>query len=99
MSDDQYRFLMLNVNMPARLSPEQAGWVLGFGPHDIPVLVTAGLIKPLGRPAMTGSKYFATVELQKLRNGSRWLAKASDAIVSHWRNKNATRRLAVATLA
>ena len=60
--------------------------------HDIPVLASAGLLKPLGRPTATGSKYFATVELQTLRNDTRWLAKASDAIVNHWRSKNSGRK-------
>jgi hypothetical protein len=56
------------------------------------VLISAGLLKPLGRPASTGSKFFATVELQTLRDDTRWLAKASDAIVNHWRSKNSGRR-------
>jgi len=28
-----------------------------------------------------------------LRNDTRWLAKASDAIVNHWKRKNAGRKL------
>ena len=56
------------------------------------MLVSAGLLKPLGRPPASGSKFFATVELQELRADTRWLAKASDVIVHHWRTKNAGRR-------
>lgn len=92
MRDDQHRFLMIHGKLPARLLGEQAAWLLGFGAHDIPVLVVAGLLKPLGRPPMSGSKYFATVELEALRNDTRWLAKASDCIVNHWRTKNASRK-------
>jgi len=77
---------------PARLGINETAWLMGFNEHDIPVLVSAGLLKPLGRPTATGSKYFATVELQALRTDVRWLAKASDAIVNHWRSKNASRR-------
>jgi hypothetical protein len=55
-------------------------------------LVSAGLLKPLGRPPSSGSKYFATVDLQTLRNDTRWLAKASDAIVNYWRAKNSGRQ-------
>ena len=84
-------FLSL-VTPPARLGINETAWLLGFNEHDIPVLVSAGLLKPLGRPTPTGSKYFATVELQALRTDTRWLAKASDAIVNYWRGKNATRR-------
>lgn len=92
MRDDQYRFLTIYGQLPARLSTEQAAWVLGFAAHDIPVLIGAGLLKPLGRPPRNGVKYFATMELETLRNDSRWLAKASDAGVNHWRTKNASRR-------
>lgn len=84
-------FLSL-VTPPARLGINETAWLLGFSEHDISVLVSAGLLKPLGRPPATGSKFFATVELQNLRNDTRWLAKASDAIVNHWRTKNSGRR-------
>jgi hypothetical protein len=63
-------------------------WELGFAPHDIPVLVSAGLLKPLGKPAASGTKYFATATLLKLREDINWLVRASDAIVRHWQTKN-----------
>lgn len=91
MNQAKKDFLSL-ANPPARLGIEETAWMLGFNEHDIAVLVSAGLLKPLGRPAATGSKFFATVELQTLRSDTRWLAKASDAIVTYWRNKNAGRR-------
>jgi len=83
---------MIRGKLPARLSLEQTAWVLGFGVHDISVLISARLIKPLGRPTTSGSKYFATVELEKLASDMRWLAKASDALVNYWRAKNAGRK-------
>jgi hypothetical protein len=79
-------------HLPARLGIQETAWYLGFGENDIPVLVSAGLLKPLGKPTATGSKYFAAGELQNLHNDTRWLGKASDAIVNHWRSKNASRR-------
>jgi hypothetical protein len=91
MNQEKKDFLLLR-NVPARVGINEAGWLLGFGEHDIPVLVSSGLLKPLGRPTATGSKFFATVELQALRTDTRWLAKASDAVVHHWRAKNASRR-------
>lgn len=91
MNQAKKDFLSL-VTPPARLGINETAWLLGFSEHDIPVLVSAGLLKPLGRPTATGSKYFATVELQTLRNDTRWLAKASDAIVNYWRSKNSGRR-------
>ena len=91
MNQAKKDFLSL-VTPPARLGITETAWLLGFSEHDIPVLVSAGLLKPLGRPAATGSKFFATVELRNLRNDTRWLAKASDAIVNHWKSKNAGRQ-------
>jgi hypothetical protein len=78
---------------PARLGIIETAWLLGFTENDVSVLVSVGLLKPLGHPPPSGSKYFATVELQNLRNDIRWLAKASDAIVNHWRIKNSSRRI------
>lgn len=92
MRDDQHKFLMVHGKVPARLTIEQAAWLLGFHEHDISVLVSAGLLKPLGHPPASGSKYFAAVELEALRADVRWLAKASDAVVNYWRTKNAGRR-------
>jgi len=74
--------------MPARAGTEEAAWILGFAPHDIPVLVSAGLLKPLGHPPSSGTKFFATATLQKLRDDLNWLTRASDAIVKHWQTQN-----------
>ena len=77
--------------LPARLTVEQAAGLLGFQPHDLPILVGAGLLRPLGRPSPNSIKYFATVELEALRQDIKWLARATDAIQSRWRRKNGTR--------
>jgi hypothetical protein len=59
---------MVLKDYPARLYAEQAATYLGFKPHDIPVLLGAGLLKPLGGSwAAQMIKYFATAELEKLR--------------------------------
>ena len=47
MKDDQNRFLALLGELPARLTAEQAGWVLNCQTHDIPALINARLLKPL----------------------------------------------------
>src|SRR6266480_2460561 len=75
--------------LPARLDVCQTAWFLGFKPHDIPVLRAAGLLKPLGRPARNCIKHYATGNLEALRLDEKWLARASDTISSHWREKNA----------
>lgn len=90
MNQEKKDFLNL-ATPPARLSITETAWYLGFAEHDISVLVSCGLLKPLGHPPASGSKYFATADLQALRNDSRWLAKASDVLVSFWKKKNAGR--------
>ncbi len=76
---------------PARLTAEQAAWLLGFNVHDIAPLLAAGLLRALGRPGPNGPKYFATAELEAKMQDSKWLAKATDAIQEHWRSQNARR--------
>lgn len=90
MSAEQLAFLSLR-NFPARLTVLQTAWFLGFEPSQISVLVSAKLLKPIGHPPLTGSKYFAHATLAELRDPV-WLAKASDTIVKFWVDKNASRR-------
>lgn len=90
MNQEKKDFLMLTT-LPARLTIAQSAILLGFNESDIAVLVSAGLLKPLGHPPPTGSKFFATTELLILRNDPRWLAKASDAVVNYWKKKNLSR--------
>jgi len=46
------------------------------------------LLKPLGRPASTGVKYFSAVALEELRRHLRWLAPASGCVVQYWKSRN-----------
>ena len=90
MNQEKRDFLTLPVP-PARITITETSWLLGFSEQDITVLVSAGLLKPLGHPPQSGSKYFATAELQALRSDIRWLGKASDVIVNFWKRKNSGR--------
>ena len=91
MKDEQRQFLSLLGRPPARLTAEQVGWVLNFSDHDIPVLVAARLLKPLGNPPPNGVKFFAEVEIRELAGDRTWLARATNAIHQHWYNKNRNR--------
>jgi hypothetical protein len=86
MNQERRDFLSL-TNLPARLDAQEAAWYLGFMSHDIPVLVPAGLLKPLVR-SPNAVKYFATTALARLREDTNWLSRASEAITKHWRMKN-----------
>src|SRR5258708_5183396 len=88
MRDDQHRFLALLGQLPARLTAEQAAWMLNCQAHDVPVLVVARLLKPLGNPQPNSVKYFDTLELLELAKDRTWLAKVTNAVSQHWKRKN-----------
>jgi hypothetical protein len=92
MKDEQYQFLRLLGQLPARLTAEQAAWVLNCQPHDVPVLVAARLLKPLGNPPVNGIKYFAALELVEQMQDRTWLVKMTNAVNQHWKRKNAAKR-------
>ena len=97
MRDDQHRFLTLLGQLPARLTAEQAAWVLNCQPHDVPVLVTAKLLKPLGNPAQNAVKFFATSDILEAVKDRSWLSKMTNAVNQHWRIQNARRKGGFAT--
>jgi hypothetical protein len=64
MNEDIERLLNLR-NPPQRLTAEEAAGRLGLSPHEIPILVAKGLLKPLGHPAPNGPKHFLTATLAR----------------------------------
>jgi hypothetical protein len=92
MKEDQQRFLALFGKAPARLNSEQVAWALNCQPHDVPVLVAARLLKPLGNPPINGVKFFASSDILELSNDRMWLAKMTNVITQHWQKKNAGRK-------
>jgi hypothetical protein len=92
MREDQHRFLSLLGQLPARLTVEQAGWVLGCQPHDVPVLVSFRLLKPLGNPPPNGIKFFAAADVLELVKDRSWLAKITNTVNQHWHKKNARQK-------
>jgi hypothetical protein len=70
---------------PARLTAEQVAESLGFQPHDIPVLVRAKLLKPLGKPSQQCTKYFAAAEIIAKGQDIVWLHKATETVYRRWR--------------
>ena len=92
MKDEQCRFLSLLGHAPRRLTAEQTAWVLNCQPHDIPMLVAARLLKPLGAPMANGTKFFSTSEVLELAEDRGWLARMTNAIYEHWRHGNRHKR-------
>jgi len=95
MKDDQHRFLSLLGQLPLRLTAEQAGWVLNCQAHDIPALISARLLKPLGNPAQNGAKYFATADVLETAKDRSWLVRMTTTINTHWQKQNAKKCRAV----
>jgi hypothetical protein len=92
MSEEQFRFLGLLGQLPARLTAQQVAWVLNCQSHDVPILVAARLLKPLGNPAQNAVKFFATNELLEQVKDRAWLAKVTNTVNQHWRKRNAAKK-------
>ena len=87
MNPERKEILSLPV-LPGRITPAETAHRLGFEPEHIPILISLGLLKPLGHPAASTIKYFASIEIEALRNDPKWLAKATDALRHKWKLKN-----------
>ncbi len=84
-----HRFSLLNLRrLPARLTVLEAAVILGLQENDIPILVRAGLLKPLGNPAPNAHKYFAACQMEQLSADPDWLSKVTTRLSRYWRNKN-----------
>jgi hypothetical protein len=92
MREDQQQFMRLMGRLPARLTAEQAAWVLNCQSHDVPILVAARLLKPLGNPSPYNVKFFAASELLEQVEDRAWLAKVTNALNQHWQKRNAAKK-------
>jgi hypothetical protein len=88
MCPQQKDFLTLAKVVPARLTMTEAAWLLGFHHHDMPILIAAGILRPLGNPSPNSTKYLATVEIDELRQDKKFLDRATRALQAHWTKKN-----------
>ena len=87
----QARELLNLRRLPAMLNVQQTAVLLGLAEHDIPMLVGAGLLKPLGDPPPNAVKYFASIQVLELAGEIGRLGKIRNAIYEHWRGKNAAK--------
>ena len=92
MRNEVFTFLELR-RLPGRLNCEQAAPLLGFAIHDLPVLVRAKLLKPLGNPQQQAVKYFSASEIEKCSKDPCWLNRATKAIYLYWEQQNKKRRV------
>jgi hypothetical protein len=87
----QVRDLLNLRRLPARLNVQQAAALLNCGEHDIPVLVSNGLLKPLGHPPLNAVKYFAPTDVLELAGDSERMGQICDTLYEYWRGKNAAK--------
>jgi hypothetical protein len=79
------------VRLPARLDSDHTARLLGFQRHDIPLLIQAKLLKPLGKPIPNSVKYFQATTLEELRSNTAWLDAATRLLTQFWQCKNAAK--------
>lgn len=80
-------FLLLR-HWPALLSAEQAAWALGIEAFYIPILISAGLLRPAGKPVPNGRKFFPRERLLEHSKDESWLNRAAVAMVNYNRGRN-----------
>ena len=73
--------------LAARVDADTAAALLGFAPSDIPILIAAGTLKPLGSPADNATKYFWIADLAVHAADRTWLDKATKLVSRHWKEK------------
>jgi hypothetical protein len=75
-----------------RLLAEETAKVLGFHKHEIPILVRANLLKPIGNPPRRAVKYFFSETVETLARDEQWMVRATKAIYKYWAMQNDNRR-------
>ena len=78
-------------DLPARLLAADVAKLLNCTPEDVALLVSAGKLRPLGRPNTNAVKFFSAVELMALLADREWLDEATKTIGQFWKRKNARR--------
>jgi hypothetical protein len=53
------------VSLPGRINAVETAFRLGFEPDHIPILVSDGLLKPLGNPPPGSVKFFLAAEIEQ----------------------------------
>ena len=77
--------------LPGRLDMADTAKLLGFSNSDIPILIAAGKLTPLGDPAPNSPKWFGAVQVIGLAADQQWLHRATKEIAKYWRDKRGRR--------
>jgi hypothetical protein len=88
MNDEQMRFFTILGRGPAVWSVVEVGWFLKIQPGNVRLLVNAGLLRPLGKPAPNAPKFFSSAEVIALAANREWLSKMNMVISKATKAKN-----------
>lgn len=91
LKDMDNTFLFTCRHLPARLTTDQTATLLGVRTHDIPVLVAAKILRPLGSPAPNAPKYFAAVAVEEMMGSPEAMEKITKVLARHWQKKNSSK--------
>ena len=78
-------------DLPARLLAAQVAKLLNCTSEDVAILVSAGKLRPLGRPNPNAVKFISAVGLIALLADPDRLDEATKTIGQFWKRKNARR--------
>ena len=87
MNPERRDFLNL-LSPPGRSNTDETAWKLGFEPDHIAILVSEGMLKPLGNPPPGSMKFFFTAEIEQKKNDRKWMTKATERIRLKIKDKN-----------
>jgi hypothetical protein len=93
----KHNYLLTDLNilklprLPARLTTEEAAFLLRIEKQDIPWIVDAGILTPCGEPADTAQKWYSTVDVLTLMESPDKLSEMTQVISGRWAEKNARR--------
>ena len=76
----------------ARLTAQEVAEVFRFSDEDMAVLMSEGLLEPLGDPPQNGHKYFSRVVIEQLAQNPDWLDKATAVTSKYWQHKRQRQR-------
>lgn len=77
---------------PACIGVEKACEIFGWPSYFLPVLMSAGHLKPLGKPSQNSRKWFARTEIERLSSDLAWLDKAVRIVEKYVRDQNEKQR-------
>jgi hypothetical protein len=79
-------------DLPGRLHATQVAKLLNCSADDVALLVSAGKLRPLGKPRPCAVKFFSTIELIAMLADREWLDEVTKTISAYWRRKNERRK-------